>query len=297
MILWLFRFPMAIGIALIRCAILIFFIRTLYTKTSPKLRRTGTLARPASQYRRLLLIWLVAHVCIMIATALALGSIVVMASHCRPIKYKFTIPLENPKHCFQMKHSLVAIAATGVALDCLVWYLPHHVVWKLRLRIAHRVAVSAVFAFRLLNVIICVLRVNSLIGMVYQGDRTCGIETTLMWATAQISSGIVVACSLHLRPLFTMILPHGLIHLSSHRSKNTSKTSQSSQRPQTIQVPLIDQRRIGSITVTTDIAVRDGAHLHPHPPEFQDGPVDPWASTFDIEQGPSRRINCLAFFS
>ncbi|KAI1548248.1 hypothetical protein PtrSN002B_006552, partial [Pyrenophora tritici-repentis] len=133
--------------------------------------------------------------------------------------------------------------------------------------------------------------------MVYQGDQICGIETSLMWATAQISTGIVVACSLHLRPLIEMILPHGLIHLSSHRSKNASKTSQSSQRPQTIQIPLIDQSRSGSITVTTDIAVRDGAQLQPHPPEFQDGSVAPWAPTFDIEQGPARRINRLAYFS
>ncbi|KAI1510047.1 hypothetical protein KJE20_07951 [Pyrenophora tritici-repentis] len=147
------------------------------------------------------------------------------------------------------------------------------------------------------NVFIGALRVNSLTGMVYQGDQICGIETSLMWATAQISTGIVVACSLHLRPLIEMILPHGLIHLSSHRSKNASKTSQSSQRPQTIQIPLIDQSRSGSITVTTDIAVRDGAQLQPHPPEFQDGSVAPWAPTFDIEQGPARRINRLAYFS
>ena len=147
------------------------------------------------------------------------------------------------------------------------------------------------------NVFIGVLRVNSLV--VHQGDETCGIEPTLMWATAQISTGIVVACSLHLRPFFEMILPHGLIHLSSHRLKGTSNISQTSQRPQTIQVALLDQSRSGSISVTTDIAVRDGAHLppHPHPPEFQDGTVDPWTPTFDVEQGPAKHITYLAHFS
>jgi hypothetical protein len=40
-ILWLFRIPMAISMTLTRCAISIFFIRTLYTKIYPRLRHTG----------------------------------------------------------------------------------------------------------------------------------------------------------------------------------------------------------------------------------------------------------------
>jgi len=41
-VLWLFRLPMAIGQALTRCAIAIFFIQTLYTKVFPWLRHFGT---------------------------------------------------------------------------------------------------------------------------------------------------------------------------------------------------------------------------------------------------------------
>ncbi|KAH6841249.1 hypothetical protein B0T12DRAFT_255707 [Alternaria alternata] len=40
-ILWLFRLPMAISIALTRCAILVFFVRTLFTKTYSWLRHGG----------------------------------------------------------------------------------------------------------------------------------------------------------------------------------------------------------------------------------------------------------------
>lgn len=40
-ILWLFRLPMAIGLALARCAVSVFFIRTFFTKMYPWLRRTG----------------------------------------------------------------------------------------------------------------------------------------------------------------------------------------------------------------------------------------------------------------
>ncbi|KAF1829470.1 hypothetical protein BDW02DRAFT_147872 [Decorospora gaudefroyi] len=41
-ILWLFRIPMGLSLGLTRTAISLFFIRTLYTKTYPKLRLTGT---------------------------------------------------------------------------------------------------------------------------------------------------------------------------------------------------------------------------------------------------------------
>lgn len=41
-ILWFFRSLMAVELALTRCAISIFFLRTLYTKTFPWLRRIGT---------------------------------------------------------------------------------------------------------------------------------------------------------------------------------------------------------------------------------------------------------------
>jgi hypothetical protein len=41
-ILWLFRIPMAVSLALTRCAITIFFIRTLFTRGFPWLRRIGS---------------------------------------------------------------------------------------------------------------------------------------------------------------------------------------------------------------------------------------------------------------
>ncbi|KAF1917086.1 hypothetical protein BDU57DRAFT_255446 [Ampelomyces quisqualis] len=40
-VLWLFRIPMAIGLALTRCAITIFFLQTLFTHAFPWLRRIG----------------------------------------------------------------------------------------------------------------------------------------------------------------------------------------------------------------------------------------------------------------
>lgn len=55
--LWLYRIPMCLSMLATRCAISIFFIRTLYTKIFPRLRRIGTnhcKAIPFSHYNGLI---------------------------------------------------------------------------------------------------------------------------------------------------------------------------------------------------------------------------------------------------
>jgi hypothetical protein len=70
--------------------------------------------------------------------------------HCQPIKHNWTLPLKNPRYCFNLKPFVVAIAGMGLALDALIWTLPHCVVWRLHLRLAHQVAITLIFAFGLL---------------------------------------------------------------------------------------------------------------------------------------------------
>jgi hypothetical protein len=98
----------------------------------------------------LILIHLTAHFCIIIAIALGAATAIAMALHCRPIEYNYAIPSENPRHCFRLKPFVVTVAIVGVILDAITWYLPHHVVWNLRLRLSHKLAVSFIFAFGLL---------------------------------------------------------------------------------------------------------------------------------------------------
>ena len=75
---------------------------------------------------------------------------VVIALHCRPWKHNYLMPLEDPEHCFRLKPYVVSIAVLGVVLDASIWCSPHYVVWHLRLRRSHKLAVSLMFAFGLL---------------------------------------------------------------------------------------------------------------------------------------------------
>ncbi|KAF2036408.1 hypothetical protein EK21DRAFT_96328 [Setomelanomma holmii] len=196
---------MAICLVLTRCAITIFFIRTLYTQAYPWLRRI----------------------------------------------------------------------ALGVALDGLTWLLPHCVVWRLQLRRAHKLAITTIFAFGVLNIIIGGLRINGLTEVTYGGDVTYGIGTTLMWAIAQISTGIIVACSPHLRPVFEMIVPRRLTRVYIRKSASSQH---------------ITGGRHPSIVVTTRIDIRDSSPSPRVVSTFHDGHQEPWAPTFDVEPGPASEL-------
>jgi len=147
------------------------------------------------------------------------------------------------------------------------------------------------------NMFIGAFRVDSLADVAYQGDVTYGMGNTLMWAIAQISTGIIVACLPHLRPLFDYILPRRLIQLSTRKSKTQSKASQVS--AQSVLVPPIIQSRAGSIVVTTQIAVQPGSpNLLPPPPppiDIVDGQLDPLGPIFHVEPGPAKRTRLVSY--
>jgi hypothetical protein len=120
-----------------------------------------------------------------------------------------------------------------------------------------------------------------------------------MWAIAQISTGVIVACCPHLRPLFEHILPRRLTHLTTCRSNHSaSRAYRDSQRPQTMILPSRDQSRAGCITVMTTIAIELNGYLPPVPApavSIHDEQVDGEAPTFNVEQGPANRLRFLAY--
>jgi len=196
-----------------------------------------------------------------------------MLLHCRPVKYNYTMPFENPNYCYPLGPFIVVMASVGLAMDALTWLLSHYVVWRLQLPLVHRLAITAIFAFGLITIIIGALRIRALSRIQYQGsDVTWNIGTCLMWAIAQMSAGIIVACCPHLRPIFEKVLPHRLTRV---KTKRPEQACTARQRP---------------ILVTTSIALEPSHQLALVPAVFHDGQLEPWAPTFDVERGPAAEM-------
>jgi hypothetical protein len=105
----------------------------------------------------------------------------------------------------------------------------------------------------------------------YRGDVTYDLGVTLTWTVAQESIGIIVACCPHLRPVFELILP-------SFEPIPSCKLR-------------IRQAKDVPIVVTNRIAVHDSSYSAEITNSYHDGGYnEPWAPTFDVEQGPAAHL-------
>lgn len=186
-----------------------------------------------------------AHACIVLSIVWFFVAVIGSLLHCRPLYYNWMTPAEDPRYCFSLKHYSIVMAAWGLVLDSAIWLLPHFVIWTLQLRLAHKVAITTIFAFSLLydnlkvllylrfakptysNIVIGAFRITSLFHLALHRDLTYEAVPAMIWVIAQESTAIMLACCPLLRPLFDKLLPRRLTRVNS-------ATTESSTRPAAI---------------------------------------------------------------
>ncbi|KAF2629538.1 hypothetical protein BU25DRAFT_429826 [Macroventuria anomochaeta] len=187
------------------------------------------------------------------------------------------------------------MAVVGVGLDLITWITPHYVVWGLRLRRAHKLAITAIFAFGILTIVIGVFRITAIADAPVDSDLTYGIGINLLWALAQMSTGIIVACLPHLRPAFEKVVPRRLTRIATRSNTRLRLNGGEPQTP-----------RQNSIAVTTKIEVDNAFPSPALSAPFHDGHQEPWAPTFEVvntlavpqqhtmlcREGPPRAVGC-----
>lgn len=144
-------------------------------------------------------------------------------------------------------------------------------------------------------------RITGITDVSFNGDLTYGIGTNLLWALAQMSTGIIVACLPHLRLAFEKVLPSRLTQISTRRHINTRSNTHNSPDGGIPRTP-----RQYSIAVTTRIEVGDAVPSPELSALFHDGHQEPWAPTFEVVgplimpqqhtlvccEGPPRAVGC-----
>ena len=122
------------------------------------------------------------------------------------------------------------------------------------------------------SVVVGGLRTHALTKVDYQGDAILGIDTELMWAVAQISTGTIVACCPYLRRLLEILEPRNLFR-NHHRASLFPRPKQS------------------SILVTTTIDVHGNPPSLPTPASVPNDYISPEAPTFEVERGPVTNLD------
>lgn len=120
-------------------------------------------------------------------------------------------------------------------------------------------------------------RSTSIADISLNDDLTYSKDTNLLWALAQMSTGIVVACLPHLRPAFDKILPSRLTRGNKHIPTNTRSSTHNEQGSSSLRTPRQD-----SISVTTRIEVGNAISSPGLSAPFHDGHQEPWAPAFEV---------------
>lgn len=90
-----------------------------------------------------------AHLCIALSTASVIATLIVQFLHCRRFSLNWEFPLWKHADCFDIKSYLITLVAVSIGVDVITWTTPHHVVWGLQLRRAHKIAITVIFAIGL----------------------------------------------------------------------------------------------------------------------------------------------------
>lgn len=217
--------------------------------------------------------------------------------HCQPLQLNWETPVWNHKYCFDIKPLYSAIVAVGLVVDILTWAMPHYVVWGMQLRLAHKLAITAIFAIGTLSgaisrnsfyhtltgcrmIIIGAIRIANITSFAPGGDLTNSLSLQLLLNLTQMSVGIVVACMPHMRSVLEKIVPQRFTRINRPKNMRSGLSGGKA------------RVRQNSISVTTTIDVRDDLPYAVFPVSSHDGQQDWWAPTCDIPQTlvvPQRR--------
>lgn len=101
----------------------------------------------------ILLTFQTAHICIALSTASVIATFIVQFLHCRRFSLNWEFSLWKHADCIDIKPCLITLVAVSIGIDVVTWTTPHHVVWGLQLRRAHKLAITAIFAIGVTSVL------------------------------------------------------------------------------------------------------------------------------------------------
>ncbi|KND87690.1 hypothetical protein TOPH_07636 [Tolypocladium ophioglossoides CBS 100239] len=142
------------------------------------------------------------------------ASVAASIFQCHPVMRAFDKSI--PGTCIDMAKLWFANAGFSIATDVIILLLPMPLVWRLKVPVAQKVALMAVFAVGIFVVVTSCLRVTTLDVFAKSPDNTYNIAN-VMWTIVEPNVAVVCACLPILRPFVVKLFP-------SLRSKGYTNT-------------------------------------------------------------------------
>ncbi|KAF2463075.1 uncharacterized protein BDR25DRAFT_298608 [Lindgomyces ingoldianus] len=177
-------------------------------------------------------LWTSVHVFIAICAAFYTGLTLVKIFQCNPIPRTWDKSIHGK--CINTPVLLQVSGLFNTITDALILLVPVRAVWDLKMTWKKKVAVCAVFGIG------CIAPVFSAIGFTYRvraaksADLTYNNPLMLLWATAEITTGIICACLPTLPTLFRRRRQNTTL-TSSHSQSTPHSVTRSYQRNKTFE--------------------------------------------------------------
>ncbi|TVY17342.1 Satratoxin biosynthesis SC1 cluster protein 4, partial [Lachnellula arida] len=181
------------------------------------------LARIFSVRRFKQLAWVVMGCCI----AWAIMTILIGFLICTPLAFNWDHTILHG-HCGNQNVGYAFVGIIDILTDLCIILLPQHMIWKLHLPKANKIALGLLFALGSLTIVLSVLRVIVLLNVDFS-DFSFTIKNTEIWTIAEFGTSIIVSCGPVVRPAFEKIFPSTATRLKYGRgSKTRGKLSDNS---------------------------------------------------------------------
>ena len=138
------------------------------------------------------------------------------------------------------------------------------------------------------NIVMAIFRISSLMVLSFHGDLTYDAVPTMIWAVAQTSTAIMLACCPLLRPVFERLMPARLTRIVVARPLNIGSSRAKSS------LGLRTNPKPTSIRVTTRIDIHTESSRPRRQSCFHDKFQEQRGPTFEVER-KSRNL-CKAFY-
>ncbi|OBT68852.1 hypothetical protein VE03_02047 [Pseudogymnoascus sp. 23342-1-I1] len=123
---------------------------------------------------------------------------------CRPFAYNWDQSIKGS--CGDQIKSYIITGALNIATDALVLGLPMPMIWRLKVNLRSKIALTGIFTIGFFIFIISIIRLKSLVTVSYE-DITYSVPDALIWSMLEPSLALTLASIPIMRPVFAKIFP------------------------------------------------------------------------------------------
>ncbi|KAJ5982451.1 hypothetical protein N7451_012551 [Penicillium sp. IBT 35674x] len=134
-----------------------------------------------------------------------IGSLIAILTGPDPISYFWneTLQHSNGRYRYDFYHYYIGNAVSNVACDLIVIAVPIPIVWRLKMRVTQKVAVSLVLLLGCFVLAASIIRIHYLTRLRGEGliDITWTMAPVSLWSTIEPCISVIAACLLAMKPV------------------------------------------------------------------------------------------------